>query len=659
MHVFASPRSVTADRKSADPPRRRPLGPRPAQAPRQFSGGAGARREAREPAAPRSPESARAAGALPQRLQTVMEAMSGFSLADVVVHRNSAEPARLGAVAFTEGNRIHVAPGQERHLPHEAWHVVQQAQGRVRPTIQMKGVGINDDVGLEAEATAMGDRAEASSAAPDRSPAARRAMPDSGAGIQLRRLPVGAALQGALPAAPASGGPAIAGMARLLSRAWEELTSVQQMLVKANTVFAVPTFTDAADLLVKMQAASRAQVITLANAIRDVSPGSVLGDPTLIDTGARPLPTADIANMATLVANANAVFATIAGGGRDADLAQIFGLADVGTAKTKYANARTRMNLLVAANKVVTDRSGYSEEAGLGGLSSNTQIALLAMMIDQPNDHESVITMIHESMHAGNFGDVEDKGYIDTGSFAALPTAVKLTNAAHFEVVPRRIRGANHAFAGITFIPAGAVVGGVAAPAFTLAEVALRNVSETFRTAWTAGLILHKFYVRLFRAPADWNNLDLSTEYGGVAGGLHFSQALPYWSKVEMLTIHDRAGIDPAGAAAVNPVTLIDIALSEGLIRKLSKSMAATPRTPVAAQQLLTAAHATMGELATAAAGGPAAETLLVKTVINFYLGSITGNGARDQRVIARLAVAGAAGIYSAFLADRDPATFA
>lgn len=86
--------------------------------------------------------------------------MSGFSLADVVVHRNSAEPARLGAAAFAKDNQIHLAPGQERHLPHEAWHVVQQAQGRVRPTLQMKnGVPVNDDAGLEREADTMGAKA--------------------------------------------------------------------------------------------------------------------------------------------------------------------------------------------------------------------------------------------------------------------------------------------------------------------------------------------------------------------------------------------------------------------------------------------------------------------------------------------------------------------
>jgi hypothetical protein len=50
-------------------------------------------------------------------------------------------------------------PGQEKHLPHEAWHVVQQKQGRVKPTMQMKDkVNVNDDEVLEREADVMGGK---------------------------------------------------------------------------------------------------------------------------------------------------------------------------------------------------------------------------------------------------------------------------------------------------------------------------------------------------------------------------------------------------------------------------------------------------------------------------------------------------------------------
>ena len=97
---------------------------------------------------------------LPDTLKTGIEALSGVSLDNVKVHYNSAQPAQLNALAYAQVSDIHIAPGQERHLPHEAWHVVQQAQGRVQPTMQMKdGVPVNDDAGLEHEADVMGDRA--------------------------------------------------------------------------------------------------------------------------------------------------------------------------------------------------------------------------------------------------------------------------------------------------------------------------------------------------------------------------------------------------------------------------------------------------------------------------------------------------------------------
>jgi hypothetical protein len=97
---------------------------------------------------------------LPDNLKSGIESLSGMSMDSVRVHYNSPQPAQLNALAYAQGTDIHVAPGQEQHLPHEAWHIVQQAQGRVRPTMQMKdGVPINDDEGLEHEADVMGAKA--------------------------------------------------------------------------------------------------------------------------------------------------------------------------------------------------------------------------------------------------------------------------------------------------------------------------------------------------------------------------------------------------------------------------------------------------------------------------------------------------------------------
>jgi Domain of unknown function (DUF4157) len=102
---------------------------------------------------------------LPDGLKAGVESLSGVSLDAVRVHYNSSKPAEADALAFTQGTDIHVAPGQERHLPHEAWHVVQQAQGRVQPTMQLHdGVSVNDDQQLEREADAMGARASATAA---------------------------------------------------------------------------------------------------------------------------------------------------------------------------------------------------------------------------------------------------------------------------------------------------------------------------------------------------------------------------------------------------------------------------------------------------------------------------------------------------------------
>jgi len=96
---------------------------------------------------------------LPDDLKTGIESLSGFSMDDVRVHYNSSKPASVQALAYTQGTDIHVAPGQEQHLPHEAWHVAQQMAGRVAPTTNINGMPVNDNAGLEHEADVMGERA--------------------------------------------------------------------------------------------------------------------------------------------------------------------------------------------------------------------------------------------------------------------------------------------------------------------------------------------------------------------------------------------------------------------------------------------------------------------------------------------------------------------
>ncbi|MGH2708109.1 MAG: DUF4157 domain-containing protein, partial [Actinomycetota bacterium] len=93
---------------------------------------------------------------IPDALKAGVEHLSGMPMDDVRVHYNSSKPAEFQARAYTQGTDIHVGPGQERHLPHEAWHAVQQKQGRARPRTQFKGMEIDDDPHLEREAEVMG-----------------------------------------------------------------------------------------------------------------------------------------------------------------------------------------------------------------------------------------------------------------------------------------------------------------------------------------------------------------------------------------------------------------------------------------------------------------------------------------------------------------------
>ncbi|MFC5049165.1 DUF4157 domain-containing protein [Rubritalea spongiae] len=96
---------------------------------------------------------------MPDKLKSGIESLSGHDMSDVRVHYNSSKPAQLNAHAYAQGTQIHIAPGQEKHLPHEAWHTVQQKQNRVKPTLHSNGAVINDSPSLEREADIMGAKA--------------------------------------------------------------------------------------------------------------------------------------------------------------------------------------------------------------------------------------------------------------------------------------------------------------------------------------------------------------------------------------------------------------------------------------------------------------------------------------------------------------------
>lgn len=94
---------------------------------------------------------------IPAQLQKRLEKKTGVSMEDVQVHYYSDRPAKLDALAYTQGNHVYIGPGQERHLPHELGHVVQQKLGKVRANeTHPSGAAMNTEERLEREADEIG-----------------------------------------------------------------------------------------------------------------------------------------------------------------------------------------------------------------------------------------------------------------------------------------------------------------------------------------------------------------------------------------------------------------------------------------------------------------------------------------------------------------------
>ncbi|MGA7932704.1 MAG: GNAT family N-acetyltransferase, partial [Kovacikia sp.] len=104
--------------------------------------------------------------AIPAPLRTQMESAFNASFANVKIHEGN-HVGSVGAIAYTQGNHVHFAPGQfnpdtrsgQALLGHELAHVVQQRQGRVKPTTQVNGLPVNDQSSLEQEADNLGQKA--------------------------------------------------------------------------------------------------------------------------------------------------------------------------------------------------------------------------------------------------------------------------------------------------------------------------------------------------------------------------------------------------------------------------------------------------------------------------------------------------------------------
>lgn len=139
----------------------------------KMSGGDGAP----PPAAGPGPGRGGGAMAMPIGVREQMERAFGADFGAVRIHAGSARAAGMGALAFTQGDEIHVAPGRwtpqskegQRLLGHELAHVMQQRAGHVAAPSRAMGKAapgraplpamVNAEPELEAEADRMGDDA--------------------------------------------------------------------------------------------------------------------------------------------------------------------------------------------------------------------------------------------------------------------------------------------------------------------------------------------------------------------------------------------------------------------------------------------------------------------------------------------------------------------
>lgn len=107
-------------------------------------------------------------GNLPDNVLTDMGRLFQEDFSNVTVHQNSETTKNLNAVAYTQGDEVHFAPGYDPYssqgrefLGHELAHVIQQRSGRVETTHQELNLNVNNDNVLESEANEAGKRVSA------------------------------------------------------------------------------------------------------------------------------------------------------------------------------------------------------------------------------------------------------------------------------------------------------------------------------------------------------------------------------------------------------------------------------------------------------------------------------------------------------------------
>jgi hypothetical protein len=197
-------------------------------------------------------------------------------------------------------------------------------------------------------------------------------------------------------------------------------------------------------------------------------------------------------------------------------------------------------------------------------------------IMDNPTAKSSIALTIHESLHAGNYNTVKDvPGAYNDGSkrFREVSEANKLRNADHYTVIAWRelVKNDKRAHPRKTFTPVVRRIRGrtrIGAASLIAIKEGSKKAMQTLTSAVSNAMTLHDQFRKAYNTPSSWN---LRISHRSVPRNAGYSNTLPYWSKVERLTIHKRPNISQyTSDPSRKPVSTTDLAISEGVVRRLN-----------------------------------------------------------------------------------------
>nr|WP_321404045.1 hypothetical protein [uncultured Desulfobacter sp.] len=233
----------------------------------------------------------------------------------------------------------------------------------------------------------------------------------------------------------------------------------------------------------------------------------------------------------------------------EAGLKAVFGPTEWATAQVNYGLIHDRLTAISADinNRITTDYNLDAQEIFLGGWASfnDQNIHLLSRVVSDPLTGNSKATLLHEAAHLAA-ASIDDHVYYGTIGFEAQEHAIKVTNAAHYEELPRRIWGVSK-YKDKTFTP-GVTSSGAA---LTIDDQIRAGGAQFYRRAWDAAADFDDLIKQARRDQLD-----------GTALGASTVNRLLEVSPLMDLLLHEQPTSPPE-------ITRLDLTTSESIVRAM------------------------------------------------------------------------------------------